>query len=572
MKTIRFLTVFVLMVVLVSGLFAAEITKQTMPPIHQLGSENLQEREKAQQDWQTYCRSLGANSPLCLTACEEMLKAIEDNNAPVEARVWLIRQLGIVGNSLVVQHLAKFLNDNNIRVRDEAARALATIPDNQAAEVLKKSDSQLAKDALAEHNLDRDILKKTNNETALPQGLPYADENVVTEWMKKYDHFSDQEKAQTLAALAVRKDKRYLPYALNALKSKEELLYNAGLWAMGTFGGTSEIPVLLDQVFDGSNKELAKKILSQIIDKGFDEELFERFKTEKDAGRFEVIADILSQRYNALILPILLERAKAAETPNRLALIRIAEKLTTKENIDDFITVWELITDRSQRDQAEQIIARLVNGNSEPVLKKRTEKNYAEMFSLLGRIGDEKSIKEITDRVFKRPLDAGMSATPELSAAALRAMCNWPDGRVANDLLLVAESNDFSNTDRIAALRGFARVVSLPNDRIKIKINDKEKTALLVKGFDEAIRIDEKRLIIQRVGQVRHVDSLKFVLQYFDDAELRDTVIRSILDLAHHADLRRSDKETFGAALDKVLATTKDQGLLERAKRYKDNF
>jgi hypothetical protein len=342
--------------------------------------------------------------------------------------------------------------------------------------------------------------------------------------------------------------------------------------ALGALGGTQEIPVLLDQAFDGGNKELAKNILSQITDQGFDEVLLERLKTEKDAGRFEVIVDILSRRYNASILPIVLERAKAADTPNRLALIRNVEKLATKEDVSDFINVWELITDRGQRDQAEQIIARLVNGDSEPILKKRTEKNYAEMFSLLGRIGDEKSIKEITDRVFKRPLDAGMSATPELTASALRAMCNWPDGRVANDLLLVAESKDFSDTDRIAALRGFARVASLPNDRIKIKINDKEKTALLAKGFDYAIRIDEKRLIIQRIGQVRHADSLKFVMQYFDNAELQDAVIRSVLDLAHHTDLRRSDKEAFSEALDKVLAVTKDQGLLERAKRYKDNF
>ncbi|MDR2441437.1 MAG: hypothetical protein LBE12_18915, partial [Planctomycetaceae bacterium] len=95
---------------------------------------------------------------------------------------------------------------------------------------------------------------------------------------------------------------------------------------------------------------------------------------------------------------------------------------------------------------------------------------------------------------------------------------------------------------------------------------------LLVKGFDNAIRIDEKRLIIQRAGQVRHADSLKFILQYFDNAELQDAVIRSVLDLAHHTNLRRSDKETFTTALDKVLAVTKDQELLDRAKRYKDNF
>lgn len=572
MKTIRFLTVFVLTAMMVSVIFAAEITKQTMPPVSQLGSDNLQEREKAQQDWQNYCRSLGPHWELRQAACEEMLNAINAEETPVEAKVWLIRQFGIIGDDLTVPTLIPFLNHENIRIRDETARALANIPGNKSAEALKNFDTQLAKDILTQLNSDRDALKKTGNETALPQGLPYADETVVTEWMKKYDQFSDVEKARTLAGLTVRKDKKYLPYALNALKSNDELLHNAGLWGVGTFGGTQEIPVLLELVFNGNNKGLAKNILLRIVDNGFDETLIEHLKTEKDTGRFEVIADILSRRYNISILPIILERAKAADTPNRLALIRIAENIAVQKDVGNFIDVWELITDRSQRDQTEQIIARLVNGDSEPVLKKRTEKNCADMFSLLGRIGDEKSIKEITDRVFKRSLDAGMSATPELAAAALRAMCNWPDGRVADDLLLVAESKDFSESDRIAALRGFVRVVSLPNDRIKIKINDEEKTALLVKGFDNAIRIDEKRLIIQRAGQVRHADSLKFILQYFDNAELQDAVIRSVLDLAHHTNLRRSDKETFTTALDKVLAVTKDQELLDRAKRYKDNF
>ncbi|MDR3196248.1 MAG: hypothetical protein LBU34_00125 [Planctomycetaceae bacterium] len=578
MKTIRFLTVFAVtvftvMAMSVSVFFAAEITQQHLPPVNQLASENLQEREKAQQDWQNYCRSIGLDLQLCAAACEEMLNVVADENVPVEAKVWLIRQLGIVGGGWVPSHLEKLLDHENIRIRDEAARALANIPHNKAAEVLKKSNSQLAKDALTQHSVDRDILKKTGNETALPQQLPYADESVVTEWMKKYDQLGDFEKAQTLAGLTVRKDKQYLAYAVNALKSNDESLRNAGISAVGALGGVREIPVLLDQAFNGANKELAKNVLSRMVDKGFDDALLEHLKAEKDAGRFEMIADVLSRRYNNSVLPVVLERAKAADTQNRLALIRIAENLAVKENVNDFIDVWELITDRGQRDQAEQIIARLVNGDSEPVVKKRTEKNYADMFSLLGRIGDEKSIKEITDRVFKRSLDAGLSAaTPELTAAALRAMCNWPDGRVADDLLLVAESKDFSDTDRIAALRGFARVVSLPNDRIKIKINDKEKAALLAKGFDHAIRIEEKRLIIQRAGQVRHVDSLKFILQYFGNAELQDTVIRSVLDLAHHTDLRRSDKEAFGAALDKVIDVTKDQGLLDRAKRYKDNF
>jgi hypothetical protein len=45
----------------------------------------------------------------------------------------------------------------------------------------------------------------------------------------------------------------------------------------------------------------------------------------------------------------------------------------------------------------------------------------------------------------------------------------------------------------------------------------------------------------------------------------------SVVELAHHRNLRQPNKAEFDKALDKVIATSKDAVVVERANRYKRN-
>jgi hypothetical protein len=82
-------------------------------------------------------------------------------------------------------------------------------------------------------------------------------------------------------------------------------------------------------------------------------------------------------------------------------------------------------------------------------------------------------------------------------------------------------------------------------------------------------KTDDQRLwVIQRAEAVRAVETLRFVAPYMDEPALAERACRSVVELAHHKELRDPNRQEFAAALQKVLATSKDALVLERAKRY----
>jgi hypothetical protein len=552
------------MTLFISGVSASETSDLFNSFLPKIASANQDEKRDAQQGLMNLV--LQNNDPAVKKEVLALLAEQVQKENPVETSVWLIRQIGYVGSDSVLPVLAKLAASSEKRIADEAARAISFIPGDASAALLKSLNTPLAKDALLkdalhEHKPDRDIRKNNENETKMPLAISHAPDAAVAEYLAGYSKLDDITKMQVLAGLKVRGDKKYIKYALDELKNGDEFIQKNAVAAVAAMDGGAYLPQLLEAAFDGKTGEIAKQVIVRINDNKLDSALTKALKSEQDFGHFEVIADILKQRWDRGILPIVLEKTKAADSPNRLQLLRIAEDLSDKSNIADFVAAWELFTDAGQRDQAEQIIARISAGDAEPVLKQRNEKNYYAAFSLLGRVGDDKSLAEVREK---------LSSDKEHRGEILRALFNWTDGRVIDDLLKIAGDAGFSDNDRISALRAFARVASLPDDQIKIKAGDREKVAFLEKGMELAVRPAEKNLILQRAGQVRCVESLKFILKYFDDPQLRHQVCWSIVDLSHHTGLRNQDKKLFAEALDKVLEVSKDQNQINRAKTYRE--
>ena len=82
---------------------------------------------------------------------------------------------------------------------------------------------------------------------------------------------------------------------------------------------------------------------------------------------------------------------------------------------------------------------------------------------------------------------------------------------------------------------------------------------------------DQRNALVRRVRAIRTVGALRFVAPYLNQPTFAQAACETVVELAHHRVLREANKEEFHRALDKVIATSKDAVVVERANRYKRN-
>jgi hypothetical protein len=95
------------------------------------------------------------------------------------------------------------------------------------------------------------------------------------------------------------------------------------------------------------------------------------------------------------------------------------------------------------------------------------------------------------------------------------------------------------------------------------------RLATLKQAMELATRDQERKMLLEGIGFVRHIDTLHYVLPYLDDKDLNQSACKAVVELAHSRMLREPNKKEFDKALDRMIAICKDKGLVERARQYK---
>lgn len=539
--------------------FAPKMTAQNMADGGQVG-----EMEKAQQGWMSYVLETASDEPA--TRAEANKAALEAlaGDYPVVTKAWLLHVLQWTADETCVDGIAAFLTSEDARLVDAASRALSEIPGDAALKALEKARDAAdgEKKAAFEHfiRLRSVDYSPAAAETETIQALPYVSDEKFAEYANGFDKLSTDDKARVLGALRVRKAKDYVDVAVKALDSESVEVKRAAILALEKIASAKEFDVLYEQMktFD---RGLVADAMKRIPGADFDSAVVAALKKETNAENAATLADVVSGRFLVSEVSALLNLAKKDDCPIRLQLLTAAERLATKEHIADFVDAFVAIPAGGDRDRAEQIVARLCDGDVTPVIAKMNNANGATIFPALGRIGGDAAFAQI-----ERGLKSGNAP---MIALSVRSLCNWPNAKVADELLAAAKNEAYPENLRIQALRAYVRVVSLPDDQDGVDMSDADKLAALKNAFKLATRDDERNLTLERVGAVRELDSVKFALEHVDNKALQNKALNAILDLAHQDFLRKKDKELFAKALDVVLEKG-DQEQKDRAGRYKD--
>jgi HEAT repeat protein len=358
------------------------------------------------------------------------------------------------------------------------------------------------------------------------------------------------------------------PAVLEMLKASQGEVRTAAIRALGPLGDKSDVPQLVALLDDAKSQKDAVAALTLLHGEGVNAALCGQLKTGPSPARGAVVK-LLVARHSTDSLPDLLTASKDKDATVRAAALEALGQLGGPELIAKLAREILDAKDKASREEAEMslaLIARRDPKNPDPVaplLKVMDGMGESEKSSLLptlGRIGGP-SARKVVDA----NLADGDSGRRLVAILALR---NWPDGSVAQKLAELVQTGDnlYSGSEpglRQLLVDALIRVAPLPDGR-----PDAERLAMLKKAMELASNDAQRNAVIKRARAIRTLDTLHFVAPYMDEPLFAEIACESVVELAHHKELRQPNKADFNKALDKVILLSKDPEVIRRAKHY----
>jgi len=371
--------------------------------------------------------------------------------------------------------------------------------------------------------------------------------------------------AELVAALAERGDPAAVPAILALLgSSTDATARTAALRGLAALGGTAEVPAVVASLSAADPERAAARRGLVVIAAAAGPAILAAANAA-EPGLKATLLEVLAERRDKGALPLLAAAAVDDSPVVRSAAMRGLAGMGGPDQIDALVAGVLKAAAGAERDDAERALVAIC---TQKPGKERAAATFLDRFQAaddasrdvlgptLGRIGGDRAIAIVDGLV-----SSGDAATRRLG---LTALTRWPDATVTQRLLdLLAKTQDPAEREQLLA--ALIRIAPLPDN----KLNDTQKLELLQKTMALCQREADRRRVLERANAIRTVDTLRFVLPYLDDPILAEPACLSVVELAHHRTLRDAHKDEFAKALDKVIATTKNAELVERAQRYK---
>jgi len=370
-----------------------------------------------------------------------------------------------------------------------------------------------------------------------------------------------------IGALADRQDIAARPAVLEALDAaREEPVRIAAINALGALGQPTDAPLLVRSLDEGSSAETkaAKASLVRLPGEEAPEAIVAAMNNASSPALRVALIEILAARRAVNAVPDLLKAAVDDDASVRSAAMAALGQLAASEHGAGMVQGVLKAEKGPERQAAEKALAsvygRIADSEkrADALLAAIADLDKADQIALLpalGRVGGQPALKAIETAI--------AAPDPQAHAAAVRALCNWPDASIAPRLIDAVHSDEHPEHQTLA-LRALVRVAALPDGR-----SDEQRLQLLQQAMAMCTRDEERRLALERAHAIRTLESLRFIMPYLEQPALAQQACESVVELAHHRGLREPNKAEFDRALDQVLSISNDPIVRERAQRYK---
>jgi len=367
-----------------------------------------------------------------------------------------------------------------------------------------------------------------------------------------------------LSVLADRGDRGAIPgVASLATGSTDAAVRAAALRTLGVLGGPPEVGVLA-KALAGADRAAARPGLLLVRGADAAAAIVAAAKTADPATKAALL-EIAAERRDRGAVPELVAATTDADATVRQTAVRGLERLGGPAEVATLVAALVKAPEGGERSNVESAVVTVCtkNGDSakaaETFLARFREAGEADreiLLPALGRIGGPGALSIVDELV--------ASADEGRRQFGLKALTRWPDATVAGRIIDLRAKSP-AGADRDALLAALIRIAPLPDN----KLDDRQKLELVQKTMALCERPEDRAKLLERANAIRTVETFRFVVPYLDDPTLAEAACRSVVELAHHQKLRDANKAEFGTALDKVIATTKNAELVERAERYK---
>ena len=530
-------------------------------------------------------------------------------------KVGIINSLGQRRDSLSKPAMIKLLGDSDLEVAMAAARALGNIGGADAAQALAQAQAKAtgrlqrtivdAYLSCAELALDAGrkaealaIYQKlyTSSESrqvriAALGGLVAAgspnSENLVVQAVKSKDNFMQAAalslvrdmKSSTLTgkltqalgqlnsmgqvaligALADRGDKAAQPAVVKSADSPDTAVCVAALEALAKLGDASTIPLLARKATSANSEEknAARGTLNTIPGAGVNAKMIALLDSSS-ADVQSVILSSLAARGASEAVPTMLQKAKAADSTVRKAAMQALGDLAQEKDMPKLVDLL-LNCDAKDLSGAEKMALNVTRRMQD--MKAGTKAVLAGM----GKAKDVNVKSALLRLVGRMGTDLGLlSVQAALQEAdtrdtAIRVLSDWPNDKPAADLRKVAQtSSDLRQS--ILATRGYISLIGKNTKR-----PTKQTLQMYADAMQLAKRIDEKRLILAGIANLKSVAALNMVAKFLDEPSLQQEAASAAVKIAES--FRGKNKTAVKPVMEKVLRLARSKSVKEKAQK-----